>query len=149
MAPRRKGRDGRSAQEAKVAEEVRFFMRVALFTIVIATVYWFVSYEEAGTALLVGIIASAAFFAFLVVTRVRASWSGRKSLKGLLGFEESGRDDPLSLGEDTFPSASAWPPVASVAAVLVATGLVYGPWLWIPGVSIALATTWGWLTELE
>ncbi len=130
-----------------MAEEIRFFIRVALFTIVIATIYWFVSYEEAGTALLAGIIASAVFFTGLVATRVRAARSGRKTVKGLVGFDESGRDDPLALAEDTFPAASAWPVVASVAAVLVAVGLVYGPWLWIPGAGIGLACTWGWLTE--
>ena len=130
-----------------MAEEVRFFVRVALFTIVIATIYWFVSYEEAGTALLAGIIASAVFFSVFVATGVRAARSGRKSVKGLVGFDESGRDDPLALAEDTFPAASAWPVVASLAAVLVAVGLVFGAWLWIPGAAIGLACTLGWLTE--
>ena len=33
-------------------EEVTFFARSAAFALVIATIYWFVSYEPAGTTLL-------------------------------------------------------------------------------------------------
>lgn len=132
-----------------MAEEVRFFLRVALFTVVIGTIYWFVSYEIAGTALLAGIVASALFFIVLIAGGVRAVRRGPKNLKGILGFEETGRDDPLALGEDVFPAASAWPVVASISAVLVTVGLVYGAWLWIPGTALGLACIWGWLTELE
>lgn len=132
-----------------MAEEVRFFLRVALFTTVIGTIYWFVSYEEAGSVLLAGIVASALFFIVLIVGGVRSVRSGPKNVKGILGFEETDRDDPLALGEDVFPTASAWPLIASVAAVLLTVGLVYGPWLWIPGVALGLTGVWGWLTELE
>ena len=132
-----------------MAEEVRFFLRVALFTTLIATIYWFVSYEEAGTVLLAGIVASAIFFMVLVLSGVRAARSGPKSVTGLLGFDETGRNDPLALAEDTFPIASAWPAIASIAAVLLGLGLIYGAWLWIPGAGLGLACTWGWLTELE
>lgn len=132
-----------------MAEEVRFFLRVALFTTLITTVYWFVSYEEAGTLLLAGIVASALIFITLVAGGVSAARRGPKTLKGVLGFEETDRNDPLALSEDTFPTATVWPLVASIAAVLVAVGLVYGPWFWIPGLAVGLACTWAWLTELE
>lgn len=132
-----------------MAEEVRFFLRVALFTTIIATIYWFVSYEEAGTILLGGIVASAAFFIVLIAGGVPAARRGPKNLTGILGFDERAVDDPLALAEDTFPAASAWPVVASVAALLVGVGLIFGAWLWIPGAGLGLACTWGWLTELE
>jgi hypothetical protein len=35
-----------------VAEELRVFIRIALYVIVVGIIYWVVSYEEAGTALL-------------------------------------------------------------------------------------------------
>jgi len=132
-----------------MAEEVRFFLRVALFTIVIATIYWFMSYEEAGTWLLAGIVASAAFFVGIVGVNVRASRRGGRNVKALLGFADTGPDSPLLLEEDGFPLSSAWPAVVSVAAVLVGVGLIYGAWLWIPGVAVASAGAWGWLTETE
>lgn len=130
-----------------MAEELRFFLRSALFTILIGTIYWFLSYEEAGSILLAGVVASSAFFVLVVGAAVRATRSGRKTPPSLLGFAEGPEDRPLLLHEDAFPSASAWPIVGSVAATLVGLGLIYGGWLWIPGAGLALAGAWGWLTE--
>lgn len=130
-----------------VAEELRFFLRTALFTIVIGTIYWFVSYEEAGTALLAGIVASAVFFVVVIAAGVRASRRGGRGPKALLGFADTGPDNPLELAQDVFPTSSAWPLVISVAAALVGVGLIYGAWLWIPGAALGLAGAWGWLTE--
>lgn len=132
-----------------MAEEVRFFVRIALFTIVIGTIYWLVSYEEAGTILFGGIVASAGTFALAIALRVRAAREGGRGLKALFGFEDVGSDRPLNLDEDTFPSASLWPAAASLGSVLLALGLIYGAWLWVPGLAIALSATWGWLTELD
>lgn len=132
-----------------MAEEVRFFVRIALFTIVIGTIYWFMSYEEAGTVFFAGIVASATTFALVIAWRVRAARQGGRGLKSLLGFEDAGEDRPLNLDEDTFPSASMWPAALSLALMLIGVGLIYGAWLWVPGVAIALSATWGWLTELD
>ena len=132
-----------------MAEEVRFFVRIALFTIVIGTIYWFVSYEEAGTILFGGIVASAVTFALAIVLHVKAARQGGRGVKALLGFDDVGGDRPLNLDEDTFPSASMWPAAASLGFTLVALGLVYGAWLWVPGLAVTLSATWGWLTELE
>ena len=128
-------------------EEVRFFVRIAIFTVAIATIYWFVSYEEAGTMLLAGIIAGAVVFTGIVVTVVRAARPRSGAPKQLLGFDETGAERPLGLTEDVFPAMSAWPLILSVGACLVGVGLIYGAWLWIPGVALALSAAWGWLTE--
>lgn len=130
-----------------MAEELRFFVRTAVFTIVIGTIYWFVSYEEAGSLLLAGIVASATFFVAVIAWSVRASRRGGRTVKELFGFADTGPDNPLALDEETFPVSSAWPVVVSVAAVLVAVGLIYGAWLWIPGTALGLAAAWGWLAE--
>lgn len=128
-------------------EEIRFYLRTALFTIVLASVYWFVSYEETGTILLAGIVVGASVFVTMIALRVGASRPGGRGLKTLLGFGETGSEVPLGLDEDLFPTSSAWPLAASIAAMLIGVGLIYGAWLWIPGAAIALATTWGWLAE--
>ncbi len=130
-----------------MAEELRFFLRTALFTILITTIYWLVSYEEAGTTLLIGIIGSAVFFVILIAVNVRAARRGGSKLNALLGFADTGPDSPLGLAEDVFPAPSATPLIASVAATLVGAGLIYGPWLWIPGVALSLAAAWSWLSE--
>ena len=130
-----------------MAEEVRFFVRIALFTIVIGTIYWFVSYEEAGTILFAGIVGSAVTFALVIAVRVRAARQGGRGLKALLGFDDVGDGRPLHLDEDTFPSGSMWPAAASLGGTLIAVGIVYGAWVWVPGLAITLSATWGWLTE--
>ena len=132
-----------------MAEEVRFFARTVLFTIVIATIYWFVSYEEAGSVLLAGIAASAALFALVILVTVPSARRGGRGLRSFLGFEEKGPDDPLALEEDVFPLASAWPAIVSLSAALIGLGLIYGAWLWIPGTAIGLAGAWGWIAETE
>ena len=128
-------------------EEVRFFVRIAIFTVVITTIYWFVSYEEAGTILLAGIIAGAAIFTGIVLVGARATRPRSRAPKKLLGFDETGAEQPLGLTEDVFPAMSAWPLVLSLGAGLVGVGLIYGAWLWIPGVALALSAAWGWITE--
>lgn len=130
-----------------MAEEVRFFVRIALFTIAIGTIYWFVSYEEAGTVLFAGIVASAVTFALVIAWKVRATRRGGRGIKAMLGFADLPEDRPLHLDEDSFPAASMWPAAASLGLMLIGVGLIYGAWLWVPGLAIALSATWGWLTE--
>ncbi len=132
-----------------MAEEVRFFVRIALFTIVIGTIYWFMSYEEVGTVLFASVVASAATFALVIAWKIKAARQGGRGIKSLLGFEDLPEDRPLHLDEDTFPSGSMWPAALSLALMLIAVGLIYGAWLWVPGLAIALSATWGWLTELD
>jgi hypothetical protein len=130
-----------------MAEELRFFLRIALFTIVISTIYWFVAREEAGTALLVGVIVGCVVFVGIVGAGVRSSRRGGASPNALIGFADTEPESPLLLEEDTFPAASAWPVIASLAAALVGLGLIYGAWLWIPGAALGLSCAWGWLLE--
>jgi hypothetical protein len=70
----------------------------------------------------------------------------------LLGFEEhegAASSEPLAAGLDPIPSGSWWPLIGGVAATCMLLGLVYGPWLLLPGVVIAAGTVWGWVTELD
>ena len=130
-----------------VAEELRFFVRVGLWTALIGTIYWLMTYEETGTWLLAGVLASVVFFVATIAVNVAAARRGGRGLKDLLGFTDTGPDNPLAVEEDMFPVSSAWPAVVSLAAVLVGVGLIYGPWLWIPGAALGLTSAWGWLTE--
>jgi hypothetical protein len=33
--------------------------------------------------------------------------------------------------------------------MLVGLGLLYGPWLWIPGATLGAAATYGWITQTD
>ena len=153
-----------------MVEELRFFFRTALFALLISVIYWFVSYEVAGTVLLVFVILGSGFFVAAAglslrprtdadLTPGRRARSGVGRLAGvfdrLLMFEDEhapGGDPtepPLALDEDRFPARSAWPVAGAVAALLLGLGAVFGPWLWIPGLALAASTAWGWATQLR
>ena len=147
-----------------MAEEVRFFLRVALFVLVVGAIYWFVSYEAAGTALLVFAGLAAVFFIGHIALHVRAtrvaavpgSGSALGRLAGavnrVVGVDERPMEEaesPLAATDQLFPTASAWPVIGALAALLVGLGVVYGPWLTVPGIALAVAAVWGWLTQLD
>lgn len=147
-----------------MAEELRFFLRGALYSAVIAVVYWFASYNPvedaydwAGTTLLAAAaLAAAAVVAVMAVFTRRALHGRPGSTLGVLGrwlllTDPGGEADaePLATGLDPLPRASVWPLVAAVGATTVAVGLVYGPWLWLPGSVLVGWATWGWVTQLR
>ena len=148
----------------KMAEELRFFLRVGLFGALVSAIYWFVSYEIAGTILLAFLTVASAIFVGTTGTLVPAARRGVFAGAGrgvarllepaerLLGFEEdsdAARGQPLEVIEDPVAHASVWPLAAALAGTSIAFGLVFGPWFWIPGIAAALASTWGWLTQLQ
>ena len=114
-----------------MAEEVRIFVRTGLYTAVIAAIYWFVSYELAGTVLLVSLLGGAVLFA------ASARKLGRKG------------EAPLAIEEEPVVTSSPWPFGAALAALLIALGLLYGPWLWMPGAGLALSVAYGWVTQTD
>ncbi len=147
-----------------MAEELRFFLRTGIYAGVIAAIYWFASYDPvqdtydwAGTALLV-----AAALAGLVVVAVMAVFS-RRALHGRpgstlavlgrwLGLADPGGvadEAPLATGLDPIPRASVWPLMGGLSATLIGLGLVYGPWLWLPGIALLAWTAWSWVTQLR
>jgi len=147
-----------------MAEELRFFLRVAAYGLLITVVYWFLSYEVPGTLLLLAVALASAFFLAFVGAHVRAARSevvprgrgARRLLETgnrLIGFEEHAGEvhaAPLATsGDEPVVTASPWPILAATAAVLVALGLIYGPWLTAPGIVLAGIVVWGWVTQLH
>jgi hypothetical protein len=143
-----------------MAEELRFFLRTGLYALVISIVYWFLSYEVAGTLLLVFLVVGSAIFVVSMIVTVKGAryfsvdaplgWIGRVVV-GLVGFDRPHRPgpQPLELEEDPLPEASIWPICAAGAAVLVAMGLIFGAWFWIPGVALGCTVVGGWATQLR
>jgi hypothetical protein len=70
----------------------------------------------------------------------------------LVGFAEPrgpAGAEPLSARLEPIPAGSIWPLVAAAAASMIGLGLVYGPWLSLPGLALAALTIWGWITQLD
>lgn len=143
-----------------MAEEVRFFLRTALYTVAITIVYWFVSYEIAGSVLLLTLGLSAIFFVFAGAVMIHHNrrevvpdrTKSGNAITRTVGFEEEASETvtpPLSFEEEAVPTSSIWPLLTAVAALLMGLGLIYGGWLWAPGVVLATVALWGWVTQLD
>jgi hypothetical protein len=143
-------------------EEARFFLRTALYTGLIGVIYWLLSYDRIGTILLGALFLAAVFFVAIIAVTVPGArgrardGSGAQARGGplgpvarLLGFDDAGRAEAMKMPDEIFPTRSGWPVSLAVAALLLALGLLYGAWLWIPGLGLAIATGIGWLTQLE
>jgi hypothetical protein len=101
----------------------KLFGGVGVFIVLIALLYWFVSYEHAGSTLL----ALAAVLALMTAAYV--AWP-RKG-------HETAEDEHLEPGHDPhdgvwFPEASIWPFAIGAGMALIANGLLLGRWLVIP-----------------
>lgn len=127
-------------------EEGRVFLRTAVYALGVALVYWFVSYEVAGTVMLVVLgIAAAALTAMLP--------SGRRSRPLRLPVDAvtfGDHDEPtMEIEEVPLPALSIQPFFVAVGAAGITLGLVFGAWLWLPGALVLAGATWGWITELD
>ncbi|MGZ6140532.1 MAG: aa3-type cytochrome oxidase subunit IV [Myxococcaceae bacterium] len=147
-----------------MAEELRFFLRTAGYSAVIGAAYWFISYEVAGSVMLAFVVFATGLVVGLFLFAVRATRGeldpgtggpmqrAGTAIARLVGFSEPrgpAGQQPIAAGLEPLPPASIWPLVAGAAATMIGLGLVYGPWLSLPGVVVAGFAVWGWLTQLD
>lgn len=143
-----------------MAEELRVFLRGALYLVAAGAAYWIVSEEPAGTVLivalviaLVALVAALAAFRPAALRRPRDGTSGRGPLRlvtGILGFSE--RTDapaPFVAGDELVPLRSAWPILSAAGIALIGLGLVFGAWLTFPGIVLLAWAGIGWITQLD
>lgn len=145
-----------------MAEELRFFVRSLLYLVPITIVYWLVSYEPAGTALLaalvlafIGFIAAAIHFAPATISGLRPGPGGPLSrvfaaVNRAIGFHERvDAPPPLEGAPELVPIGSPWPILAAAAIVIAGLGLIFGAWLLLPGIVLLAWALLGWLTQLD
>lgn len=120
----------------------KVFAFSAGFSLVVAVVYWLVSYEEAGSVLLLSM-----FVAPLVIG-------------GYLGLQEHratgplAEDDPEASHEEAagehlgrFHAGSGWPVVLGVGSATLLMGLVFGLWLALVGAALCAGAVLGLMRE--
>ncbi len=141
-----------------MAEELRFFLRTALYTGLITVIYWLVAQEWAGTVMLAFLFGAALSIVLILAVVVPATRSAVRTdsgwLRRTIGFDEGSGGDasdsaPLALADEGFPEASIWPLGVAFGALLVGLGAIFGLWLLVPGLGIGLAAGAGWVTQLE
>ena len=122
--------------------EWRLFAGAAVFFTVTTAIYWFVSYEDAGTTML-----GASVPAFLLV----GLWLWFQHRRHGARPEDKGDASPADAAEDVgyFPSSSAWPFVLSAGAVVLANGMVFGPPIAVLGALLMVAGVFGYVREAD
>jgi len=105
------------------------FAGIGGFFAAITVLYWFTSYEDAGTTLLA---VSVLFAALLATFLLLVGW--RRPAPP----EDRGDADTAEGAGDmgTYPSSSVWPLVIAVGAVATALGVVLSGWLALPGLAL-------------
>jgi hypothetical protein len=120
--------------------EATILLFLGVFFGIVGIVYWFWSYEDAGTAMLVGTCTlgflPGSYYLF---------WHRR------MGQRVEDRDD-ASIAEgagdiNSFPSSSIWPFVMGMGAFVTLISLVFGIWLIFPGISLIITALVGVTAE--
>lgn len=107
-----------------------------------AALYWFTSYEHAGSVMLAGSVAMFLFLGAYILTLAR-----RTAPRPEDRSDASPNEDEEDLG--FFPSASVWPFVIGVAAVMIAYGLVFSRWVAFPGLLLIVTAAVGYAREAQ
>jgi hypothetical protein len=127
-----------------MAEEVRFFGRLSLYALIVGAIYWFISYEAAGTVLLLG-FGLATGTAFVVLRRGEPR-SGGASESNADDAGYPGRPDgPFGDESAPVPTRSAAPLVVGFGAAVMALAGAFGPWFLVTGAIPFLIGAVDWL----
>jgi hypothetical protein len=120
-----------------LSDEAKVFARMSIFGIVVGGAYWFLTYEVAGTVLLLGFglaagLATVANFVRSRRARADATVAG---------------DEVVSAeSAETIPEPGWAPLVISLGVGGLALGAAFGPWLTIAGLLVAIAGGASWLS---
>ena len=122
----------------------RLFLGVAAFMAVVAVVYWFTSYEQAGTAMLGLSAALAALIgAYLGFQDRYGTYDTRHAAAG------TGRPEATDVQDQEMylPHASVWPFGIGVGAVLASNGLILGFAYAVPGAVVIAVSIVGFIRQ--
>jgi hypothetical protein len=120
--------------------EALVLLGVAIFFGIVGAVYWFTSYEDGGTMMLVGTCLLG-----LLPGSYYYWWHRR------MGDRPEDRDDAtLEDGAGqiaTFPSSSIWPFVLGMGAFMLVLAFAFGIWFFFPALGLILTALVGVTAE--
>lgn len=120
--------------------EWRLFVGAGAFLATTMIIYWFVSYDEAGTVLL-----GLAMAAVLMVGGWLAFQSSRVGPRPEDRGDAAPGDGAAVLGY--FPTSSIWPFIIGSGAVVMAVSLAFGVWLAMTGAVLVVMGIVGFVAE--
>jgi len=113
----------------EIRKQSRIFLGISAFMAVIAIVYWFASYEPAGTIML-------------------ALSSSLAAVCGVYLQVQSEHESAESVEEEHYrPHSSAWPFGIALGAALAVNGLIVGLGYAIPGLVVIAASLTGFIGQ--
>jgi hypothetical protein len=104
--------------------------------------YWLFSDDAAGIAALTGLVVSLVFlgvYLLVLARQVGDRPEDRTDAEPVDGAGEIG----------LFPGPSVWPATFGLATAVLAWGLVFSPWVALPGVALLLFAVAGWAVEVQ
>ena len=118
----------------------RVFITLAAFFLVVDAIYWFVSYEIAGTIM---------FGLWCVTLLFTAVFLGAAANRGAPAGDDPDLRPEERAGEPigVFSRGSGWPAVLAAGLTAGLAGLIYGTWLLIPGAVVTIAALIGLMQE--
>lgn len=117
----------------------KVFAGAGAFGLVVGGIYWFVTYEDAGTVLLLSMGFAVLIVAGYLLRRARAPLPEDRADAG----PADAGDEPVG----TFILGSAWPAWLALASALVAAGLLFGVALVALGLALATVAVIGLIRE--
>ncbi len=124
-----------------MSEEVGFFGRLSVYALVVGVIYWLLSYETAGTVLLLG-FGLATGLAFVVLRGGAPDGHGPDSTREDVPGQPDG---PFGDESGPVPGRSVAPLAVGFGVAVVALGGAFGMWFVIVGVLPLLAGAVEWL----
>jgi hypothetical protein len=116
-----------------VKVESFFYLGVTAFFVVLGTIYWFTSYEDAGTTMLAASALLGLFAGGYLLLQARRFPPRPEDRPEATRAEGAG---PV----DKFPASTVWPFVFGFGATVLATGFIFGIWVVLGG---AIVLTFG------
>jgi Cytochrome c oxidase subunit IV len=126
--------------------ETALGLSIAVFLAIVAGIYWFTSYEDAGTTMLVlGAGAYALLGSYLLVNAIRLRRRHEARPEDL-------QDPPTPRSSEIvgyFPAASVWPAAMGFGTIVIGLGLVFGYWFFVIGGILFVGAVVGYAVEGE
>src|SRR5258708_9037800 len=118
-----------------LSDEAKVFARMSIFGIVVGGAYWFLTYEVAGTVLLLGFGLAAGLATVANFIRSRRAAGDATSA----GDEVAGGESVPGESAEPYPEPGWAPLIISLGVGGLAPGAAFRPWLTIPGPLAATA----------
>jgi Cytochrome c oxidase subunit IV len=138
-----------------MSDDAALLLRVSVFGLVAGAVYWFLSYEPLGTVALLLLGVGPGFAGLFIMWHRRGedrrTGSLPETLRVFAGLPKEDPPGPRSLESQdvaVLPLPSIWPFAASLGLAVALSGFIFGLWLVILGLGVALYSGWGWIAAV-